>query len=421
MEAFWVLAAVAVLGMVTYGLQLLAVRATVQRGGRKNPWPPGGPEALYGGPADIKDGEGRTGHAPPVSILKPLKGLDDRLFDNLESFCLLEYPQYELIFSLQDANDPAHKVARMVMARHPERRISIVVARCEAGLNPKVNNLIPAYRAAQYEHILISDSNVAVEPSYLREIVGHMADPKVGLVCNIIRGVHGRSLGSHLENLHLNSFVMGSVCFLDRFLNMPCVVGKSMLMTRGDLEALGGLEAVKDVLAEDYVLGRRLHEQGRRIVLSPHMIDNVNEHWDLRRFFNRHTRWGKIRWKIGGPRYLSELLGNPVFLAWLPVLLLGPSVPTLSLAGAASLLKVLGDAYLGRTIRAQAKGWHYTLAPLKDLIIGILWFVPFLSSSVTWRGHRCRILSGSTLVPSRPRGGPSIPHKGVRPWPMASA
>ena len=190
---------------------------------------------------------------------------------------------------------------------------------CDAGLNPKVNNLIPAYSAAKYDYILISDSNVMVESNYLREIMGPMGEPEVGLVSNLIRGMGGRSLGSVFENLHMNSFVMGSVCFLDSFLKMPCVVGKSMLMRRADLEAIGGFHAVKDVLAEDYLIGKKMAENGKRVVLSSHMVNNVNHYWGIRRFINRHTRWGKLRWKIGGPKYLSELIGNAPFMASLPV------------------------------------------------------------------------------------------------------
>ena len=117
-----------------------------------------------------------------------MRGLDDNLFDNLESFCLLDYPKFEIIFCLQDRNDPAHKIALKIKDKYPDKDISIVVERCNEGLNPKVNNLMPGYRAAKYEHILISDSNVSVSRYYLKEIAVHMRDSSVGLVTNVIRG-----------------------------------------------------------------------------------------------------------------------------------------------------------------------------------------------------------------------------------------
>ena len=349
---------------------------------------------------------------PAVSILKPLRGLDDNLFDNLASFCTQNYPEYEILFSLQDHNDPAYKVAKKVQDKFPDKNITIIVERCNAGLNPKVNNLIPAYRKAAHPLVLISDSNVMVDENYLTEITRHTNDPEVGLVSNVISGVGGRSLGAVLENLHLNSFILGSVSFLDRFLGMPCVIGKSMLLKKSDLEALGGLEAFKDILAEDFIIGREMQRAGKKVILSNYLISNVNEYWGIKRFLNRHTRWGKLRWKIGGAKYLSELLANPVFMATLPVLLKGPSRETLSFAAIIGLIKILGDSLLARKIEASAARTYvhkqspliYFLVPVKDIIIGILWFVPLVSSTVGWRGNRYVIGQDSQLSPCTDTG-----------------
>jgi len=307
MKIFLIFASITMLGLIGYGFQVWSIRSML----RKKSTGEANDSITVTAPLSL----------PPVSVLKPLKGLDDNLFDNLESICLQDYPEYEVIFSLQDHNDPAYKVARKIKDKYPVRDINIVVERCNAGLNPKVNNLIPAYRVAKFGHVLVSDSNVMVNNNYLREIIKHMENPRVGLVSNMIKGTGGRTFGSIFENLHLNSFVMGSICFLDKFLKMPCVVGKSMLMKKQDLEAIGGFKAVKDVLAEDYLIGKKLHGIGKHVVLSNHMIKNVNEYWGVRKFINRHTRCGKLRWKIGGVRYFSELLGNPVFMSFLPLLL----------------------------------------------------------------------------------------------------
>ncbi len=360
-----------------------------------------------------KQASGKTAPAheacslPPVSILKPLRGLDDKLFDNLSSFCDQDYPEYEILFSLQDHNDPAFKVAQKVQARYPEKDITLVVEHCNAGLNPKVNNLIPSYWKARHPYILISDSNVMVSNDYLREIMRDAQKPSVGLVSNVIRGVGGRSIGAILENLHLNSFILGSVSFLDRFLGMPCVIGKSMLMKKKDLEALGGLEAFKDILAEDFIIGREMHRAGKKVVLSNYLISNVNEYWGIKRFLNRHTRWGKLRWKIGGIRYFLELLANPVFVAALPSIVSGPSRITLSFAGIVGLAKILCDSIIGKTIVIvtgrseihEQSPLTYLLSPLKDIIIGVMWFVPLVSSTVVWRGNRYLIGKDSLLSP----------------------
>ncbi len=391
MEIFYVFAGLTILGLLAYGLQIWAVRSTLKKNtGVLEYWSDG-----------IKCPSTPLLHHshPPVSILKPLKGLDDNLFDNLESFCVQDYPEYEIIFSLQDYNDPAYKVARKIKDKYPDKDISVVVKQCNAGLNPKINNLIPAYDTSKYELILISDSNVMVEKNYLKEIIKHMDDPDVGLVSNIIRGVGGRTIGSVLENLHLNSFILGSVCFLDKFLKMPCVVGKSMLMRKSDLEAIGGFKAVKDVLAEDYIIGKKMHKKGKKVVLSSHMIKNVNEYWGLKKFINRHTRWGRLRWKIGGIKYLTELISNPVFMSFLPMLLWEFSRTTLFFALFISLTKVAGDLYLGKITDSDSNPLVYLLSPVKDIIIGLIWFVPILSNTVVWRGNRYLIGKDSVLSP----------------------
>lgn len=390
MITFILCATISAVGIVLYLLQAGAACYLIRKNGRASE-------------ASDRDSDS----LPPVSILKPLRGLDDNLFDNLSSFCTQNYPEYELLLSLQDHNDPAYKIAKKIQEKHPERNITIVVERCATGLNPKINNLVPAYRRSRHPYILISDSNVMVEKNYLREIMHHTQDPAVGLVSNLIEGVGGRSIGARFENLHLNSFIIGSVSFLDRFLGMPCVIGKSMLMKKDDLNLLGGLEKFKDILAEDFIIGREMSRAGKKVVLSHHLVSNVNEFWSIKRFLNRHTRWGKIRWKIGGYKYFSELLANPVFISAIPNLALGFSRTALSFTALVGLIKVLGDSIIGRTLESQKDNnlfekqspFIYFLAPIKDLIIGVIWFVPFVSSTVIWRGNRYRIGKDSYLLP----------------------
>ena len=395
MEVFVIISIITILGLAGYGFQIWSVRAAIKD------------KHVYKGPGPEEDKTDFHKTMPAISVLKPLKGLDGNLFDNLESICNQDYPEYEIIFSLQDYNDPAFKVAEKIKEKYPEKDITLLVERCNAGLNPKVNNLIPAYRTAKYEYILISDSNVLVGKNYLREIVKPFKDPETGLVSNLIKGVGGYTLGSVFENLHLNSFIIGSVCFLDRFLKMPCVVGKSMLMRKSDLEAIGGFNAVKNVLAEDYIIGKKMHMTGKKVILSNYIIKNVDEYWGFRRFLNRHIRWGKLRWQIGGVKYLSELFNNPVFLSMFPVIL-EPSKLTIGFAALVSSLKVIGDIYIGRKVRADMNFLLYFMAPLKDLIIGIVWFVPLFSNKVVWRGNRYIIGSDSQLS--------ACPESGMFSW-----
>jgi ceramide glucosyltransferase len=184
-------------------------------------------------------------------------------------------------------------------------------------------------------------------------------------------------------------------------------------MRKRDLDDIGGFMAVKDVLAEDYIIGKRMKERGKRVILSNYIIKNVNEYWGIRKFLNRHTRWGKLRWRIGGMRYVSELFTNTVFMAFLPIVLWEPTRITISFAMGVSSLKVFGDLYLSSLVQehntdknteletriSPLSPLYYFLSPIKDLIIGIVWFIPLFSNTVVWRGNRYIISKESALSP----------------------
>ncbi|MEJ2351193.1 MAG: ceramide glucosyltransferase [Anaerolineales bacterium] len=397
MTLFLIFICLIMVGVVDIILQNLAIRSSIPKSQIL-------PESdfLAGavpGKGNVSPQPSSTTFFPPISILKPLKGLDDDLFDNLVSFCEQDYPDYEIIFCLEEANDPALKLAEKIKKMYPHKKISIVIKEGEYALNPKVNNLVAAYRKAQFPYFLISDSDVRVDKDYLREIIKYMEDPRVGLVSNLIRGIDSRTIGALLENLHLNSFVIGNVALLTTFFKIPVVVGKSMLMRKKTIEGIGGFEAVKNVLAEDFVIGQRMHKGGAQVITSDHVINAVNHSRTLKQFLKRHARWGKLRWKLGVIGYVAEILSNAVFIACLSLVVLRPMTLSISLAAAVFCLKIIGDYTLGKRIRSAHRFFHYLVSPLKDIIIGFIWFVPFISGTVMWRRHKYKITKGSVLIP----------------------
>jgi ceramide glucosyltransferase len=346
-----------------------------------------------------RSGGREGGFSPPVSILKPLKGVDDRLLDNLSSFCRLDYPKYEILFCLQSPSDPALRVVNRVRELFPKKEISVAIDDFRGGLNPKVNNMIPAYEKARYPFVLISDSNVSVEPGYLKEAIAHFQDPEVGLVNHLVRGVGGRSAGARLDNGHLNTFILGSICLVDRMFGRPCVVGKSMLMRKRDLDALGGLHAVKDFLAEDYTLGAMFKRSGKKVVISGQAVDAVNVYRGVRQFLSRHARWNRMRLSIAGPAYLLEILANPFFLLLPLMAWSGGSLESLCIAGFVLLCKPGLDAAMHALVGAPVRAREIALGPVRDLLAAGVWFSAFFSRKVEWRGYTLRISRGSRLVP----------------------
>jgi ceramide glucosyltransferase len=342
-----------------------------------------------------------SSYTPPVSIIKPIKGIDDNLFDNLESFCNLDYPQYELIFSLPSCTDPAYKIANKIKLKYPKRDIAIVIDNSLHGLNPKINNMYKAYMMAKYDTIIISDSNVFVGKDYIKQTVKYLKSNEVSVVTNPIRGTRALSFGALLENLQLNTFVTCGMAFLNTKTNIPCVVGKSILFSKKDLEEAGGFWFIKDYLAEDFMIGKLIKQKNKKVALSNYFIDNVNEYWGFKKFLNRHTRWAKMRWKIGGAYYISEILSNPVFLAFVGLLIFGFSKTALIVFGGVWLLKSMFDCYVGYLVNSDIKLFYYFLSPLKDIIMGTVWFVPFVNTKVYWRGKKYLIGKNTFLVESK--------------------
>jgi ceramide glucosyltransferase len=324
---------------------------------------------------------------PPITVFKPLKGLDEELENNLRSFFRLDYPVYQLLFCVADSDDPAIDVVRKLCGEFPDRDAELVVGCPAFGLNPKVESLAAMDRRRKHDVILISDSNVRVRPGYLRETVCYLADPGVGLVSNIFVGVGECHRGAIMENLQLNGYIAAGVA-LAAFCRVTCVVGKSMLMPVRALEAIGGFAAVRNLLAEDQVIGMRVRQAGFSIRLSHHVIENVNRRRGFKWFLNRHSRWYKIRRQLAFPAFVIEPAAN---LATVGLLWAFSGDSGIAWGGLLCLagLGVVRDAVQTRWLRGSfPKIRHLLYSPVKDILLLPLWFDAFVNRRVQWRGHR---------------------------------
>ena len=328
---------------------------------------------------------------PPVTILKPLKGVDEGLERNLRSFFRQDYPAYELVMGSPDADDAALDVARRVAAEFPGFPARVIVGRESLCPNPKMNLLAGLSRHASHPIFLISDSNIEADPGYLRDLAAHLHRPGVGLVSSLFRGSGWRGLGGALESLQLNTFVMGGVSAAYRLMNIPCVVGKSMLFRREDLDSMGGFAFLGAHLAEDQICGEEMKARGRDVVVSGRLIDNVLGRRTVGTFLDRHERWCRIRRRISLAAYLAEFLVNPAALALLALAIV-PTVPMAIVFGSIWLTASAIAASAERRAGVRRPLWHYPpLELLRGILTAVVWFVPFFSGSVNWRGDRLKI------------------------------
>ncbi len=253
--------------------------------------------------------------APRVTIFKPLAGCDDDLEENLASFARIDYPSFEILFGVADSADPAFRVARAFIASHPKLDARVVVTDPHAAINPKVAQLIGLQAVATGELYVISDSNVRVRPTYLWSLVAELADERVGIVASLFAGTGERTLGAALENLQLCAATAPGLAAMDTVSRRPLMVGKSMAVRRRDLTRLGGFQPLGQVLAEDYVLGRRFLAAGFAARTSLEVVENRNVACSAARTIERHTRWAKMRRSLSPSAFAMEPVLTPIVVA----------------------------------------------------------------------------------------------------------
>jgi ceramide glucosyltransferase len=329
----------------------------------------------------------------PVTVLKPLAGADPSLGENLRSFFEQDHPDYELVFGVEAADDPALEVVRALLREYPEVRGRIVVHETKGATNPKVRNLLGMMPHAEHDLVLVSDSNVRAPRSYLREAVRTLTrDPSVGLVTHLFVGEGAATLAAQLEAVQLTGFVAAGAawptCFGD-----AAVIGKSMLFSKSELAQLGGLDRVRDVLAEDYVIGKMFQHAGRKVALGSTVLTNVIGRPGLRTVFDRQLRWSMLRWRLRPQTHVLEPVSNPLVILPMLAMLVGGWAFAWYLA-----MVLVRDAYgAWRLGSKKSLVLPIVLAPLRDLLAFVVWLVTPLKRHVRWRGHRVRVGAGTLL------------------------
>ncbi len=338
--------------------------------------------------------------APPTSILKPVRGLDREAYENFASFCRLDYPEYEVLFAVSDADDPAIPVIEKLQRDFPERSIRLLVGVAQLGANRKVNKLCRLAQEAKYDLLVINDSDVRVERGYLREVAAPFTKPDVGAVTAFFRGMPPGGLAAELEALVLSTETVPSALVARRIEGkIQFAFGWTMATTKGHLAAIGGFEAMVNYHSDDFELGNRMAAHGFRIELMRHPVWMVFPRETLREYLQHETRWSIGLRNVRPTGYVG--LALTFGLPW--AILAALVAPSAGIAAAyllAYLILRLGQVWTvgvwGLDDPVTRKG--FWLVPLRDAVSFVVWVAAFFSDRITWRGVDFHVREG-LLVP----------------------
>ncbi len=351
---------------------------------------------------------------PPLSILKPVRGLDLEAYENFASYCRQDYPEYELIFAVAEPADPVIAVIEKLQRDFPERKIRLVKDIARKGANNKVNNLCALVEAASYDHLVMADSDIRVDLDYLREVAAPFADPAVGAVTTFPRCIPGGNLVADLDAIGLSAdSVPGALVARKLEGKVQFAFGWTMATTKKHLAEIGGWEAMANHHSDDFELGNRIAKGGYRVELmrKPVWIVFARETWGE---FLRH----ELRWSIGLHNVRPAGYVGLIFTHGLPwAVLAAIAAPS----GAVAAAYVCGYLVLRLTVTWTAGAWglgdravpgKVWVVPLRDAVSFLVWIAGFFTDRITWRGIEYHVRR-KLLVPVQ-RSLSGLPLGGVK-------
>jgi ceramide glucosyltransferase len=348
---------------------------------------------------------------PPVTIFKPVHGMEEQLAADLESFFQQDYPDYEVIFGVRDMDNPAARIAEGVRARYPHIPSRVIVSGPPVWPNAKVFSLDKMIAASSRNYFIISDSDVRVAPDFLRNTIPPLLDPKVGLVTCMYRGVPASDFWSWLEALGLSVEMSSGVMVADMMEGMRFALGPAMAVRRDAIDAIGGIAAVADYYSDDFELGNRIWAKDYKVVLSHHIVFNVLTSRSPLRTLGDQLRWMKsTRYSRPAGHAGTGLTYAMPFgiLGLIAAWLLGHPVLGIELFALACLNRMIQSAVVGWSVardpRAIGLCWLY---PLRDFLGFVAWAISYTSRDFYWRGEMYRFGKGGRIAPLERPGSSS--------------
>jgi ceramide glucosyltransferase len=340
-----------------------------------------------------------SGCLPPVSVLKPVCGLEKNLRENLRSACLQDYPEFQVVFSVQEPEDPAIPLLHEIRNEFGAERVTVAVENCRSGTNGKINNMVGGLRHARHEVLVISDSDVRLRPDYLKTIVPPLADPKVGCVCTLYKAACAESWFEKLELLTLNADFMTGVVFAHISGFSRFCLGASAALRRATLDEIGGLEGLADYLVEDYEMGRRIWVSGKKIEIVPYLVDTMvdlkspGQWWNHQVYWDQNTRAARP-WAF----FATALVRSIPFALFYAMTRALDAVGLGVLAAAVAIRMSTAAVILGWGFRDREGLRSLALLPIRDCLSLVSWFLSFTKRTTVWRGARFILTRDGRLV-----------------------
>jgi len=322
----------------------------------------------------------------PISVMKPLAGLDDGLEENLRSFFTQDYPQFEIVFAVREASDPCVPLVRRLSTEYPHVPSQLLVVGEPPYPHAKVYSLARMLAEARHDLVVMSDSDIRVGPDLLRAISAEFADGRTALATCPYRAIAGRSFWSRLEALGMNTNFWQGVLTARLLAGMKFAVGPTIAGRRRAIEAIGGIERVKDYIAEDFDLGRLMDQAGHRVILSSYVIEHRIGSEPCAKNFTHRIRWGRTSRRSRPLGYIGQIFTFPIPVALLTYALMPQAWPVLALTAS---IRYASAWMISQVVLGAPLNW--LLLPVEDVLGFLFWIAGFFGNTITWRGRTYRI------------------------------
>jgi len=340
-----------------------------------------------------------AGFLPPVSILKPFRGIDPDAYENLASFCRLDYPEYEMVFCVDPDDEFIQTALARLIAEFPHCRIRILYGSGRVATNDKVAKLVRLVNEAAHEVLVISDSDVRVRPDYLRQVTAPLRDTKVGAVTCLYVPIEIKTLTDHLQSVGMMSDFYAGVLIDWQLEGMKFALGPTIATTRARLNEFGGYPVLENGPADDLLVGRLIEERGHQVLLIRYAIDTVCDYGSMRELLHKRLRWIVVMRHMRPWGHVGLLLTQGLPWALSAVVVHPTATVALGYLGGYMALRMAMTWTIGIHGLRQSVLWkQMPLLPVWDAVAFAIWLVSFTRSSIRWRGADYYIRDGQ-LVP----------------------